>query len=102
MLLARNISEFRRLLGVSLVLLVFLMTGSALAECLPGQMQEANLAYKSAEEFLTAQQWDQAIARLQSIIQVCSEHVEATRGIGTAYLGKKDYENVQFYNLYAP
>jgi tetratricopeptide (TPR) repeat protein len=62
--------------------------GVAAAACLPGQLQEANLAYQSAEEFLVQQQWDQAVARLQSIVNVCPEHVEATRGLGTAFMGK--------------
>jgi len=95
--LSRSLSEFRRLAGLGLVLLVFLIPGLSLAECLPGQMQEANLAYNSAEQFLSGQQWDQAIARLQSIVQVCPEHVEATRGIGTAYQGKGDWANAQIW-----
>ncbi|MBM4129454.1 tetratricopeptide repeat protein [bacterium] len=63
----------------------------ARAECQPGQMQEANLAYQSAKEFLDTQNWDQALARLQSIVSVCPEHVEATRGIGTALMGKEQF-----------
>jgi len=78
--------------AVALVLAVALAAPAVHAECQPGQMQEANLAYQSAAEFLAQQQWDQAIARLQSIIQVCPEHVEATRGIGTALMGKGQYE----------
>jgi tetratricopeptide (TPR) repeat protein len=85
-----NVSRFA--LGAAMVLMGGLGSGAALAECQPGQLQEANLAYQSASEFLVTRNWDQAIARLQSIIQVCPEHVEATRGIGTALLGKKDYE----------
>ncbi|MFH2053965.1 MAG: tetratricopeptide repeat protein [bacterium] len=77
---------------VTLTILTFAVAGPALAECMPGQMQEANLAYQSAVEFLNAQQWDQAIARMQSIVQVCPEHVEANRGLGTAYAGKGDFE----------
>jgi len=68
-----------------------LSSGSAHAVCQPGQMQEANLAYQSAAQFLSAQQWDQAISRLNSIVKVCPEHVDATRGLGTAYVGKADY-----------
>ncbi len=80
--------------------LVALMAGGAVtvwAECQPGQMQEANLAYASAVEFLNAQQWDQAIARLKSIIQVCPEHVQANRGLGQAYYGKGDYQEAITY-----
>lgn len=76
----------------ALALLVAILPASGRAECQPGQMQEANLAYQSAAEFLNAQQWDQAIARLQSIIQVCPEHVEATRGIGQALMGKEKFD----------
>jgi tetratricopeptide (TPR) repeat protein len=54
-------------------------------------MQEANLAFQTAQEFLVNRQWDQAISRLQSIIQVCPEHVDATRSIGTAMVGKGQF-----------
>ncbi len=83
--------------GVStlFVLLLFMgclvPMGSAQAVCQPGQMSEANLAYQSAAQFLSAQQWDQAISRLNSIVKVCPEHVDATRGLGTAFAGKADY-----------
>jgi tetratricopeptide (TPR) repeat protein len=76
-----------------LLLITLAFAGSALAQCQPGQLQEANLAYGSAVEFLNNKQWDQAIARMQSIVDVCPEHVEATRGIGTALVGKGDYQN---------
>ncbi len=76
---------------------LLLIPGPAAAECLPGQMQEANLAYQSASEFLTNQQWDQAIARLQSIVGVCPEHVESTRGLGTAFAGKGDHAQAAEY-----
>jgi tetratricopeptide (TPR) repeat protein len=91
-LLARKNTVSHLVVGV-LVGLAALTTGAMTvrAECQPGQMQEANLAYQSAAEFLVKAQWDQAIARLQSIVSVCPEHIEATRGIGTAMMGKKDY-----------
>jgi tetratricopeptide (TPR) repeat protein len=78
-------------------LIGLLACGPALAECQPGQLQEANLAYQSAVEFLESQQWDQAIARLQSIVQVCPEHIEANRGLGTAFAGKLDFETAARY-----
>jgi tetratricopeptide (TPR) repeat protein len=87
-----SIESLRRTAVAALLTLAALLPLTAAAECMPGQMQEANLAYQSAAEFLNAQQWDQAIARLQSIIQVCPEHVEATRGIGQAMMGKGQYE----------
>ena len=80
----------RRCCGALALVASIAIAGVASAECLPGQMQEANLAYQSAVEFLNQQQWDQAVARLQSIVNVCPEHVEATRGLGTAFMGKGD------------
>ncbi len=81
----------RRVLGAALLVTGLLAAGPAAAACLPGQMQEADLAYQSASEFLNQQAWDQAIARLQSIVSVCPEHVAANRGLGTAFLGKGDF-----------
>lgn len=92
MLTRRQNLAFHSILSVLALVTGLLVSSAVLAECQPGQMQEANLAYKSAVEFLSAQKWDQAIARLQSIIAVCPEHVEATRGIGIAMMGKKDYK----------
>ncbi|MBE0566867.1 MAG: tetratricopeptide repeat protein [Krumholzibacteria bacterium] len=86
--LTRQNYSVRRSLGALALLAGLLTAGGAAAECLPGQMQEADLAYQSAAEFLTQQSWEQAIARLQSIVTVCPEHVPANRGLGTAYLGK--------------
>lgn len=92
---AQNVirNRFRTILGAVLLLLMLSVAGAASAQCQPGQLQEANLAYNSAKEFLVKKQWDQAIARMKSIVDVCPEHVEATRGIGTAYAGKGDYPN---------
>ncbi len=89
--LTRQKTPFRRALGALAIVVGLLAAGAASAACLPGQMQEADLAYQSASEFLTQQNWDQAIARLKSIVSVCPEHVAANRGIGTAYMGKGDY-----------
>ena len=89
--LTRQTHPVRHALGVLVFLAGLLSAGAAAAECQPGQMQEANLAYQSAVEFLNQQAWDQAIARLQSIVSVCPEHVEANRGLGTASLGKEDF-----------
>ena len=91
MLPMRNASTIRHALGMAVVLTGFLTASVALAVCQPGQIQEANRAYQSAQEFLVNQQWDTAISRLQSIVQVCPEHVEANRGIGTAFVGKGLY-----------
>ncbi len=91
MLSTRNTSDIRHALGVAIILIGIITSSVALAECQPGQMQEANNAYKSAQEFLVNRQWDAAIARMQSIVQVCPEHVEATRGLGTAMMGKGQF-----------
>ncbi len=92
MLTTRYTIIARKILVLALVVAGLMTASLAVAECLPGQIQEANLQYQSAAEFLSAKQWDQAISRLQSIIQVCPEHVDATRGIGTAFLGKKQFD----------
>ena len=76
MLPTRNISSFRQALGLVIVLTGILVSSAVLAECQPGQMQEANLAYQSAQEFLVNRQWDNAIARMQSIVQVCPDIVD--------------------------
>lgn len=91
MLPTRKSISLRRSLGLVVILIALTGSSAVMAECQPGQMQEANLAYQSAQEFLTSQKWDQAIARMQSIVQVCPEHVDATRGIGTAMMGKNMY-----------
>jgi len=96
-LLSRKKLTLRTFLGTAVVLVGLINGSLAAAECQPGQMQEANLAYQSAAEFLAARNWDGAIARLQSIVQVCPEHVEATRGIGLALMGKKDFEGAITY-----
>lgn len=89
MLPKRNASSTRHALGMAVVLTAIFASSVALAECAPGQIQEANRAYQSALEFLTTKQWDTAISRFQTIVQVCPEHVEANRGIGTAMMGKE-------------
>ncbi len=86
-----SIRRFTLLLVLTLVAGGLLSASVSSAACQPGQMQEANLAYQSAVQFLNNQQWDQAIGRLQSIVKVCPEHVDATRGLGTAYMGKQDF-----------
>lgn len=81
------------------LLAVIALTGAsgAGAACTPGQMQEASLQYQQAQTFLAAQQWDQAIATLQSAVGTCPEHVEANRGIGDAFMGKNMYPQAATY-----
>ena len=91
--------NFGRLLGLGLLLIGLAGGSVAQATCQPGQMQEASLAYATANTFLQSQQWDQAIAQLKSAVDICAEHVDATRGLGDAYMGKGDYQNaVVWYN----
>lgn len=84
--------KYQKSLTATLVVLILALTaGAALAECAPGQMQEASRQYMSAAQFLNAKQWDQAIVRLQSIVNVCPEHIETNRGLGTGFAGKGDW-----------
>jgi len=59
---------------------------SARAECSPGQQQEADLAYASAFEFMKIKDWQQAVPRLESILEFCPDHVNSMRGLGKSYL----------------
>jgi tetratricopeptide (TPR) repeat protein len=61
--------------------------GAALAECTPGQLQEAGLAYSAVAPLIETQSWDQAIPRLQSIVEICPEYFPALRSLGDAYMG---------------
>ncbi len=97
MLPTRNTRFLPLFCGVCVLALAAGLAGAVRAECQPGQMQEANMAYGSAVEFLNAKQWDQAIARFNSIIQVCPEHIQANRGLGMAYYGKGNYEQAVTY-----
>ncbi len=65
---------------------------AARAECSPGQKQEADLAYASAYEFLKNRQYEQAIPRLQSVLEICPEHWATMKALGGAYraLGRLD------------
>jgi tetratricopeptide (TPR) repeat protein len=60
-------------------------------------MAEANKAYQQANEFLVAKDWDQAIAGMQSALQICPEHVDATRGVGTAMMGQGKFSEAVPY-----
>jgi len=99
------VSRVKLITGVSalfalLLLLGTMVSGTAVqAACQPGQMHEANMAYQSASQFISAQQWDQAISRLNSIVKICPEHIEASRGLGTAFVGKGDYvQAIKWFN----
>ena len=86
------------LLAALLLLMMVWAAGAVMAECSPAQLDEANRAYLSAAQFLTAKQWDQAIARMQSILNVCPEHIESNRGLAMALYGKNDFVRAaEFY-----
>ncbi len=82
-------STFARLALV----LMFLAAGSggALAACSPGQMQEAQIQFQSAQQLIQTQQWDQAIPQLRSIVEFCEEYFPALRGLGMAHMQLQDY-----------
>jgi len=68
-----------------MVLVIGLAATGALAACSEGQMAEAQLQFNGAQQLLSAQQWDQAIAQLNSIVGFCPEYFPALRGLGLAY-----------------
>ncbi len=76
----------RSSLTVVLALMAVLSAGGAMAECSPGQMAEAQLQFGGAQQLINAQQWDQAIPQLQSIVEFCPEYYPALRGLGMAYM----------------
>lgn len=91
-------TTIRLALGMGLILIGIFSASAAVAACQPGQMQEANKAYQQAQEFMVKKDWDQAIAGMQSALQICAEHVEATRGIGTAMMGKGKFsESIPYF-----
>jgi len=64
---------------------VLLIAGGVSAQCSEGQMAEAQLQFQGAQSLLQAQQWQQAIPQLQSIVDFCPEYFPALRGLGMAY-----------------
>jgi len=89
----RNIHDMRwtaRLALLGLLLLAAAAAGEARAECSPGQQQEADLAYNSAFQFINAGQWEQAVPRLLSTLEICPDHIPSLNALGRAYkeLGK--------------
>ncbi len=77
--------------AIALAAALFMVTvaaGPAAAQCSEGQMAEAQLQFQGAQSLLQAQQWDQAIGQLQSIVEFCPDFYWAWRGLGNAYLAK--------------
>jgi tetratricopeptide (TPR) repeat protein len=81
-------------LPASLVLLGVVLLGvqPALAQCTPGQMEEARLQFAGAQILLDSQQWQEAIPQLQSIVDFCPEFFPALRGLGRAYQQTEQFE----------
>lgn len=73
------------------LLATLVITASAWAECSEGQMQEAQIQFQSAQQMLTAQQWNQAIPQLTSIVDFCAEYFPALRGLGLAHMQLQQY-----------
>jgi len=72
-------------MALATLILAIGLAGGASAECSQGQMAEAQLQFGGAQQLLQAQQWNEAIAQLQSIVDFCPEFFPALRGLGLAY-----------------
>lgn len=57
----------------------------ARAECAPSRVQEADLAYGTAKDFLDNQRWLAAIPSLESALSICDEHVPTLQALAMAY-----------------
>lgn len=77
------------------LLLIAFASGGALAECSPGQMQEAQIQFQSAQQLLQTQQWQQAIPQLNSIVDFCEEFYWAYRGLGMAHLALNEFTEAE-------
>lgn len=85
-----------RFLNLALIPLVLSLTSAgALAECSPGQMQEAQIQFQGAQQLLQAQQWQQAIPQLRSIVEFCEEYFPALRGLGMAHMELEQYTEAE-------
>ncbi len=63
-----------------------LLTGDvARAACSESHQQEAELAYGTASEFLTAGRWIAAIPSLESAQSICPEHLKTIEALAMAY-----------------
>jgi tetratricopeptide (TPR) repeat protein len=85
-----------RLLKFALFALALGLTpAAALAACSPGQMQEAQIQFQGAQQLLQAQQWQQAIPQLRSIVEFCEEYFPALRGLGMAHMELEQYAEAE-------
>ena len=69
-----------------------LMVDETMAQCSEDQNAEAQLQFQGAQNLLQAQQWDQAISQLQSIIDFCPDFFPGLRGLGMAYEKNSQWE----------
>lgn len=90
----RTPKSIRSAIAVAVALLLVTVTASpAAAQCSEGQMAEAQLQFQGAQSLLQAQQWDQAIGQLKSIVEFCPDFYWAWRGLGNAYLAKGQFDD---------
>ena len=80
------------LTAVVVLLLSAVSIGTLYAQCSPEQQKEAARGYQSAQTFLQTQQWDQAISRMQSIVEFCPDYAPAWRGLRDAYYNSGQLE----------
>ncbi len=64
---------------------ILMAGGAARAACSETHQQEAELAYGTASEFLTAGRWMAAIPSLESAQSICPEHVKTLEALAKAY-----------------
>jgi len=82
------------LIGVMLMGMTY-SADTVRAECSATQMTEADLAYSSAYEFISAKQWTQAIPRLVTTLEMCPEHINSMRALGRAYRATEQFEEAR-------
>jgi len=64
---------------------ILLAGGAVRAACSETHQQEAELAYGTASEFLTAGRWMAAIPSLESAQSICPEHLKTLEALAKAY-----------------
>jgi tetratricopeptide (TPR) repeat protein len=82
----------RRWLAALLLPVLAAVPVVASAVCSPAQRKEAVLAQANVEPLIQAQNWDQAIPRLLSIVEICDDYEPAFRALGDAYLATNQLE----------
>ena len=75
------------LMGIALLL----GAGSALAECSPSDKATAEQSYSTAYQFVTANQWAEAIPSLEQAVAACPEHWPSVELLAAAKMRTKAY-----------